>query len=453
MDAVVNRADLEAAAAKEPPYPPAPYAWYVVGVLLFAYTLSFIDRMILSLLIGPIREALKISDTEVSLLVGMAFALFYTLMGLPLGWLADRGNRTRLIAAGVSLWSLMTAACGLAGSYGMLFLARMGVGVGEATLTPAAFSLLSDYFPRDKLARAIAVYSIGVPLGSGVAMILGAFVIQAVLAAPPVVLPLVGELEAWRTIFFWVAAPGLLAVLLMATVREPFRRGRAAASAQTKGGPSLIAFLSRQGAPVWAHIIGMSLITVVMYGLLAWTPTFLQRTYGMPIGQAGLWFGIVMGVCGAAGVLLGGWVADRMFAKGKADAHLRTMRLSILLGGPLMACVPLMPSAALALGLMVPALTLVTMHGVAGGALQLVTPNELRARVSALYVFVVNLVGLGLGPTAMALMTDFVFGDDKALRYSIALTTAIALPLAALVLTLGLKPYARAVRALEEAGA
>lgn len=432
----------------EPLWPKPAYAWFVVGVLMFAYTLSFIDRMILSLLVAPIKEALQISDTQISLLVGMAFAIFYTLLGLPLGWLADRSNRRNIIAAGIALWSVMTAACGLAGSYATLFLARMGVGVGEATLSPSAFSMLSDYFPRHRLARAIAVYSIGVPLGSGIALILGAFIIKAVLASPPVHLPILGEVDAWRMIFFWVAAPGILGTLLMFTIKEPFRRGQAKQVSAVPG-KDLLIFLGQHGAAVWSHIIGMSLITIVMYGLLAWTPSFLVRSYGMHISDAGLWFGAVMGVCGAGGILLGGWVADRMFAKGRRDAHLRTMRLSILLGGPLVVLMPFMPSAALAIVVLVPALLMMTMHGIAAGALQLIAPNELRAQISAVYVFVVNLIGLGLGPTAMALVTDYVFRDDAALRWSIALVAAVALTLGALVLTLGLKPFARSVEAAE----
>lgn len=169
--------------------PSGAYAWYVVAVLLLAYTLSFIDRMILSLLVGPIRADLGISDTQMSLLMGFAFAIFYSVLGIPLGWLADRGSRRGLMVAGVAAWSVMTAICGLTRSYVGLFLARIGVGVGEATLSPAAYSLLGDYFPREKLGRAMAVYSIGVPLGSGIALVAGALVVRFVTEGPPMVLP------------------------------------------------------------------------------------------------------------------------------------------------------------------------------------------------------------------------------------------------------------------------
>jgi MFS family permease len=429
-------------------WPHPAYAWYVVGVLLLAYTLSFIDRMILSLLIGPIRTALDISDTEVSLLAGLAFALFYTLLGLPLGWIADRYNRRNLIVGGVTVWCAMTACCGFANSYTTLFLARVGVGAGEATLSPAAFSMLSDYFPREKLARAIAVYSIGVPLGSGIALILGAFVVQAVLQSPPVELPWLGTVEAWRLIFLWVAAPGILILVLMMTIREPVRRGRATAQ-EDIAQRSLLLFLSAHRFAIAAHLFGMGLISMVMYGTMAWIPTFFFRTYGMPVPEAGLYFGIITAIGGAGGLLTGGWLSDRMLKAGRKDAPLRTMLLSCLLGGPLIAAAMVMPSPWLALLMLAFGLYAATWHGIAGAALQLITPNELRAQITAVYFFVANLIGLGLGPTAIAMSTDFIFADDGALRWSIALVAIIGMTLAALILWLGLRPYARSMTAAE----
>lgn len=434
-----------------PGWPRPAYSWYAVGVLLLAYTLSFVDRMILSLLVAPIRAALDISDTEVSLLIGLAFALFYTVLGLPIAWIADRWNRRNLIVSGVALWSAMTAACGFAGSYATLFLARMGVGVGEAALSPAAYSMLSDMFPRDKLARAMAVYSIGVPLGAGVAMILGSFVVQAVLAAPMVDLPLIGPVEAWRTIFLWVAAPGLLVCLLLLTIREPLRRGLGQVETRDAAATGFLAHVKAQRVALGALFAGMSLIGLVMYGVIAWVPTFFARTYDMDVSRAGLWFGLIMAIGGAAGLVIGGTLADRMFAKGVPDAHLRVMRLSILLGGPPLLAAALMPSATLAFVMLALAFPMLTMHGVGTVALQFITPNEYRARATALYFFVVNLTGLGFGPMLMALLTDHLFGDDGALRYSIALVTGIALPLAAIVLTMGFSAFARDLAKTTEA--
>jgi len=423
------------------------YAWYVVAVLLLAYTLSFIDRMILSLLVGPIRADLGISDTQMSLLMGFAFAIFYSVLGIPLGWLADRGSRRSLIVAGVTAWSVMTAACGLAKGYGALFLARIGVGVGEATLSPAAYSLLGDHFPREKLGRAMAVYSIGVPLGSGVALVAGALVVRFVTEGPPLILPLLGAMEPWRLTFVMVGLPGLLVAALIAlTVREPTRAGGATGLAKGE----FIAFLRTHPAALAAHFGGMSLVALVMYGAMAWIPQFLHRTYGMPVPQAGLWFGAATAVCGACGLMLGGWMADRLYRRGFKDAHLRVIRLNAVVLLPLFVGMALAPSAGIALALMIVGMLAGTIHGgVAGAALQLITPNRLRARMVALYFLVANLVGLGMGPTAMALVTDLAFGEDAALRYGLAIVTAVALPISALILTLGLKPFARAVEAAE----
>jgi MFS family permease len=425
------------------------YAWYVVAVLLLAYTLSFIDRMILSLLVGPIRADLGISDTQMSLLMGFAFAIFYSVLGIPLGWLADRGSRRGLMVAGVAAWSVMTAICGLTRSYVTLFLARIGVGVGEATLSPAAYSMLGDYFPRGKLGRAMAVYSIGVPLGSGIALVAGALVVKFVTEGPPMVVPMLGAMEPWRLTFLVIGLPGLLVALLIAlTVREPARKGGAVGL--VKG--EFTAFLKTHPAALASHFGGMGLLALVMYGAMAWIPQFLHRTYGMPVSEAGLWFGGATAICGACGLMLGGWMADGLYRRGFRDAHLRVLRLNVIVLTPLFIAMALAPTAGIAVALMIVSMLVGTIHGgVAGAALQLVTPNRLRARMVALYFLVANLIGLGCGPTAMALVTDLVFHDDQALRYGIAIVTAVALPISGLILTLGLKPFARAVEASEQA--
>jgi len=447
-DAEILTVDPRHAAAADAPTSSG-YAWYVVAVLLLAYTLSFIDRMILSLLVGPIRADLGISDTQMSLLMGFAFAVFYSLLGIPLGWLADRGSRRGLMVAGVAAWSLTTAACALTRNYAGLFLARIGVGVGEATLSPAAYSMLGDYFPREKLGRAMAVYSIGVPLGSGIALVAGSLVVKFVTDGPAIDLPLLGAMAPWRLTFVWVGLPGLLVAALIAlTVREPRRQGGKAEAA----GGEFIAFLKAHPAALGAHFAGMSLVALVMYGAMAWIPQFLHRTYGMPVPEAGVWFGAATALCGACGLLLGGWLADRLYQRGYKDAHLRVIRLNAIILLPLFVGMALAPSVQVALGLMILGMLLGTIHGgVAGAALQLVTPNRLRARMVALYFLVANLVGLGLGPTAIALVTDLVFREDAALRYGLAIVTAVALPVSALILTLGLKPFARAVTAAEAA--
>ena len=202
------------------------YAWYVVFVLLIAQAFAFLDRMIMGLLVGPIRQSFEISDTQFSLLAGLAFSLFYAVMGLPLARIADRGSRKNLIAAGIAAWSLMTALCGLAKGYWTLFAARVGVGVGEATLGPAAYSMIADYFPKNVLARALSVYMIGVTLGSGFAYMLGSAVVSYVEDVGQVVLPVFGAMEGWQVTFVIIGLPGVLvSILMLATVKEPTRTG------------------------------------------------------------------------------------------------------------------------------------------------------------------------------------------------------------------------------------
>lgn len=432
------------------PWPHPAYAWYVVTILLIAYTCSFIDRLILTLLVAPIREDLGISDTQMSLLVGFAFAVLYTFAGIPLGYVADRWNRRRLIGLGIGSWSVMTAFCGLAPTYAFLFLARVGVGVGEATLSPAAYSLMSDYFPKSRLGRAIAVYSIGVPLGSGIALVIGGSIVQLATSMPSVDLPGVGSAAPWRLVFFMVGLPGLLIALLMLTVREPIRRGMGASPDRVRMRDA-IAFVLARRRTFGPFFVGLSLLTLVIYGNMAWIPTFFARTYGMPAATAGLYFGIILAAGGALGLVAGGALADRLYQRGFKDGHLRTVLIATVGAAPFLVAGPLMPNPTWAFVCVALAMFIATMHGgVAGAALQIISPNRFRGQVTAIYFFVANMIGFGLGPTAVALITDYGFGDDAALRYSLAIVAAIFLPLSALVVASGLSAFRDSVEALEK---
>ncbi len=210
----------------DPPYPSAKYSWYVVTVLMLAYVFAFLDRQIIALLVDPIKRDIGVTDFQMSLLLGPAFAFFYVTLGIPVGRLADRRSRRTIIGIGIAIWSVMTAACGLAKTFTHLFLARIGVGVGEATLQPCATSVISDYFPREKRGRAISVYSMVLGIGAGLAFVLGGQVVAAVIDGPSIALPLIGEIYNWQIVFLIVGLPGLLVAGLMFTVKEPHRRDR-----------------------------------------------------------------------------------------------------------------------------------------------------------------------------------------------------------------------------------
>ncbi|MBN8281045.1 MAG: MFS transporter [Gammaproteobacteria bacterium] len=433
-------------------YPDPRYAWYVVSVLTFAYLLSFLDRQILALMVEPIRRDLDISDTQVSLLGNLAFGIFYTLLGLPLGRAADRFSRRGIIAMGITMWCAMTAACGLARNFVQLFIARVGVGVGEAALNPAALSMISDYFPPRTRGRALTFYNMGISLGVGVALIFGGQVIAWVAGAPPVELPGIGTLRAWQTVFILVGLPGLLVALLMLTIREPERRGRLQIR-QADGTVSdqmsvraTVSYLAQRWRTYLTHFVGMTVVTIQGYSFFFWVPSLFVRTWQWTIPEISLAYGLVTIIGGPIGIVLGGWISERLYQRGYKDALMRTcLGGAILLLIPGSVLTPLMPTPELALGMLVLVSVggaMVTATGAA--ALQIITPNQMRAQATAVYYFVINIFGL-LGPTAVAAVTDYVFAEDTALRWSLAIVCGIASVIGLVALATNLPFYRKSV--------
>ncbi len=429
-------------------YPNPRYAWYVVSILTLAYLVSFLDRQILALLVEPIRRDLDISDTQVSLLGNLAFGIFYTVLGLPIGRAADRFSRRAIIATGISIWCLMTAACGLARNFLQLFLARVGVGVGEATLNPAALSMISDMFPRATRGRALTFYNMGVSLGVGVALIFGGQVIAWVAGAPPVEIPGIGELRAWQTVFLLVGLPGLLVALLMLTVREPQRHDRLQVRhadgriTEDLTISETVKYLRLRWRTYLTLFLGMSVVTIQGYNYFFWVPSMFLRTWHWTIPQISLGYGLVTIIFGPLGILLSGWIAERLYRRGYKDALMRTcLGGAIFLLIPASILTPLMPNGQLALAMLAPLSiggAMVTATGAAG--LQMITPNQMRAQTTALYYFVINILGL-LGPTVVGLVTDYGFGDDGSLRWSLSIVCAGASVLGLTFLTANLPHY------------
>ncbi|WP_406828742.1 spinster family MFS transporter [Microbulbifer sp. ARAS458-1] len=415
------------------------YAWYVIGVLLVAYTFSFIDRQILSLLVEPMKRDLGISDTQVSLLQGLSFALFYTILGLPMGRLADTVSRRGLIATGLTLWSLATAACGLAGQYWQLFVARMGVGVGEASLSPAAYSLIADSVDRKNLAAAIGVYSMGIYIGGGLALIVGGGVVAWAVNIDSVVVPLIGEVRSWQLVFLAVGLPGLLLVPFVLALREPHRTGGTGTAIPLT---EVWQFLRQNRRTLTLLILAAALASLAGYGSVAWVPSFLIRSHQLGFAEAGLAFGLIVLFFGSAGVVCGGRIADWMGQRGWRDGKPRTALFAALLGLAPTLLYPLMPTLTGVL-ILLSVSTFFTnfMMGLGPAAIQEVVPARMRGQISALYLFVVNIIGLGLGPLSIALATDFLFQDPSLLRYSLVLAPGCALTISALLLWRALPHY------------
>jgi len=422
------------------------YSWYVVAVLLVAFTVSLIDRHILALLVEPIRRDLSLSDTQFSLLVGIAFALFYTIVGIPIARLADRKNRRMIIIIGIAVWSAMTALCGVAKNFWHLFFARMGLGVGEAALSPTAYSMISDYFPREKLGRAISVYAMGVYLGAGLAMVAGSSVVRAISGVPPLELPVIGTTYAWQLSFFAVAIPSFLLIPLMLTIREPVRRGLVLGGgrAPTEGVPvkDVLGFMRTNGSTLVAVVAGFGFTGVASVGYMAWTPEMFRRTYGWSVADAGLIYGVFLIVFGSLGVYAGGLLADWLTKRGYKDAVMRAAAISIVVKIPFAIATPLMPTAGLCvfmLALLV--FTFALTQGLSPTIIQLIAPNQMRAQVTASYFFFANIFAIGLGPSLYALMTDYGFGYDESLRYSLAIVSGFFLCVSYGLLVYGLRHY------------
>lgn len=421
------------------------YAWYVVGVLILAYTVSYVDRTILTLMVKPIRATLQISDTQLSLLHGLAFAIFYTSLGIPIARYADRLDRTRIITAGIVVWSAMTALCGLARNFGQLFVARVGVGVGEAALSPSAYSILGDYFQGPALTRALSVYTTAISLGAGLALMIGGAVIGQV---QPLDLPVIGRLEPWQVVFLYVGIPGLLVALLMRTVREPPRTNLAAGRRAGEGLPlrEVVGQLHERAGAYGFAIAGYSAAALLWNGATAWIPSFFIRQHGWAPAEVGLRFGAVLLVFGTAGVICGGWLGSALRMRDWKDANLRVGIYSQLLILPAGLAAPQLADPHWALAAFALFCFAGNMpYGAAGAALTEITPNQMRAQLTAVYFLFINLAGIGLGPTIVALCTDRLFGNDQALGRSLMLVTAVAAPVAALLLGLALKPYRRCI--------
>ena len=427
----------------------AKYAWFVVAILMMAYVFSFVDRQILNLMVGPIRKDLGISDTEMSLLMGFSFAIFYTIMGIPLGRMADSKSRRGLVTVGIIVWSVMTALCGLAKHYWQLFIFRIGVGVGEAALSPAAYSMIADYFPPSKRATAISVYSMGIYIGSGIAFLLGGLIVEFVTAQGAVTLPVLGETRPWQVVFYVLGASGLLFSFAFRLIKEPKRSG--AGTAAVVPIKEVVAYLKLNRRTVLSHNIGFAMIAFCSYGTAAWIPTYFVRVHGWSIGQVGLVFGLIVMIFGSLGIVTGGRLSDRWTAQGRSDAPMRVGLVAAICVIPFGAGYMLSPSSLVAGLFLVPATFFISMpFGVAPTAIQDIMPNRLRGQASALYLFIVNMIGLGIGPTAVAVVTDFVFHDDNMVGWSMFLVSGVAGVVAITLLATGMKPYRESLARVRE---
>jgi len=453
MSAYITRSPGDTSAPPAAPrddYPALTYAWYAVVVLLIVYSIAFVDRIILSLMVKPIRAELLLSDTGISLLQGFAFTIFYSVFGILLGRHADRANRKAMIIVGVTVWCIATAACGIAENFWQLFIARIFVGAGEACLSPAAYSMICDNFRRHHRSRAISAYSTGVFLGTGCALIFGGMLVASISKAGVVGLPLIGEVVAWRASLIVIGLVGLVALLLLATLKEPSRKEVTQTGATFAD--SLAFFKSRWVALGTIFFLN-ALIALINYSIFAWLPTYFMRVFNWSTAAIATTYGIVLLTIGCAGILGGGWLADRLLVRGRRDAMMFVQRCSISLLVVVSGWVGFVgsPAAAIAFLAVTSFLTGVS-TGLTPAALNAITPNQFRGQVMSVYLFCAALLGLGLGPTAVALFTDYVFHNDNAVGMSLGIVLFVASLLAAISAFAGARAYRKAVDMVEEGG-
>jgi MFS family permease len=423
------------------------YGWYVVGVCMGAYVLSFIDRQILSLLIRPIQQDIGVTDTQFGILSGFAFSLFYALVGIPLAGFSDRMSRPKIIALGIAFWSIATMFCGFAGSFALMFMARVCVGAGEAGLSPATYSLLADLFPKHKLGRATAVYSLGSFVGAGVALLLGGAIVALVGEGGRAI---VGGFRPWQIIFLLVGIPGLpLALLVLATIRDPRSKG-ATARADSPRFSEVVRFLWTRRSIFAPHFLGYSAAAMALFSLFAWAPAYLMRTFDLSPAHSGAALGTIIVVMGGGGVLASGLIMDRFTRQGYPDAPFRTgvigaagMIIPILL-------LPWAGKAELALALLAVAIFFGSFPMPPSTAtMQIVAPAQMRARVSAIFLCFNSLLGLGLGSFLVGLLNDRVFVGPVGIGFSITIVVGAATILAALILATGRTPMLRFIEEKE----
>ena len=433
--------------SSEHPWPSSGKAWYAVGILVIAFIFSFVDRIIIGLLVGPIREDLGVSDFAIGMLGGFAFAVFYAVVGIPIGRLSDRYNRKTIITLGVVVWSLLTAACGLAKNFWQLFAARVGVGVGESALSPAAYSIIADYFPREKLGRALGVYQAGAFVGAGMSFLIGGLVIGYVLGADDLSLPVIGEVRPWQMVFFIVGLPGLLVALLVSTISEPERRGLLDGSTEAIPFGQVLGYVKQHRRLFGAHFFGFSLLAVPVTTTLIWVHVLFTRVYGLEPDAAALQLGTILIFASPAGVYFGGWLVDFLQRRGYSDAPFRVgIGIGVFLM-PLSYLATTTDDVQIALWLFGPFIFAASVSiAAAPAALQMVTPNRMRAQVSAAWMLFLNILAATAGPTAAGFVTSYIFADDMAVGASMALVNCIAVPLGALALWSGLGAFRTAVQ-------
>jgi MFS family permease len=427
----------------------------MIWLFLLLYIFSFIDRQIITMMVEPLKRDLDLTDFQISLMMGPAFGLFFALCGLQMGWLVDRYSRRWITLAGVTLWGIATLGSGLARSFPGLMLGRMGVGMGEAALTPAAHSLIAEQFPKERLSTAIAVYSLGAVIGGGLAVVLGGAIVHLAAGAGEVHLPVVGNVRPWQLVFIAVGGITILLAPLVLMVREYDRKAarEAARLAAANGAPAqgitLRHLFARNPMLFIGLPLGFGLLNVITNAYGAWTPTFMVREFGWDVGKVGLAWGLQHIAAAAAGQVGGAMLVDWLYRRGVTDAHTRYQIWGVVIAVPIN--IVALWSGDPWIFLILNAVYYVLCYpflGYAVSALQIHTPQHLRGQVSAIFLAIVTVVGSGIGAPFTAFVSDYMLRDAGQLGMALIVVSVVFAPLVLIMLGL----VSRKLRAMHAAG-
>jgi MFS family permease len=425
------------------PWPRPAYAWYAVVLLMLAYALGVVDRIVIGLLVDPIKTDLGLSNTQMGVIQGLAFGLFYACFALPVGLLVDRWKRVPVLWIGLLLWSCATMACGLAGSFAALFAARVAIGAGESTTTPGSSSLIADFFAPEQRAKAYGIFMMGGAVGIGIAYQLGGTAIRLAGAAQRALPGVLGSLREWQVVFMIVGAPGLLLALLMCvTLREPVRRGAGSvAPARLSLGP-LWRELGTNRVALSAVMLGTIMNVMIVNAQLGWFPTLFTRVHHWPREKVAQALALVGTPLGLFSAVTAGWALAWLIRRGRRDGPILVMGLqcTVWLVFGTLKCLAPTPELTLA-GHVVTSLFATWALTAALTALNEITPNHLRGQVVAVYTLLTALVGIGLGPFVVGVLMDQLFTDPNGVARSLALVCAVGGLLGIAVLLYGRSAY------------
>lgn len=431
--------------SQERSYPKPVVAWSMVILLGVAYIFSWIDRYVLGLLVEPIKADLGFTDAQMGLLMGVAFGLLYATIGVPIGWLADRYRRTWIVAAGVLIWSAATALTGLAKGFWHVFIARMSVAAGEATLSPCAMSMISDSFPPAQRGKPIAVYTAALSLGAGFASLITAVVLAWAETLSGVELPGIGPLQPWQWVFIVVGLPGLFLAVAFLFMPEPPRiEGAVKDKAESGGTAEMFRFIGSRSLAYFS-VVAMAAAMIITAYSQGWMAAGFNRTFGWEASKYATWNGVTLLAFGPPSVFLAGFLSDKLYAMGRKDGPYLIMIIGLTILIPSGCAVMLMPSPELGFVMIaISTIGIALVSAVGPTALVNIIPGAIRGQTVALYYMFVSLTGLFIGQYIVGVMSDKVFGNEN-LGYAIAVIPIVCGIPALLLGLIGRKAYLRAL--------